>query len=332
LKLVELDPERRLADRLHPPGLDPRFDDRDPARWRFLLNNITGLLAVTNQQLTASADFSLRRVGDLRHRFDFVGQYAPDGYELGSTWSYGWGDEVTPLRLAQRTGLGLTGDMLRVSRGIGHPGYEVSATAFHVYDTRPSLISAYEGKGLSMRLVLARGADRDGRSYTYARASASALGIVPLSGYHALVGRVRGDALVGDPPAQQDLRLGGRYTTGRGYEVDEGFGRRRLVASVEDRHAWSVNTRSDLFGLMMLTGVEGAVFADAVYMPLSTPACGRDVFFDVGYGLRFLVDVLNVSPSSIAVDVGVPLNRCAAAGDRAPVTVYLAFVQSFLVF
>lgn len=331
-EVVELDPDRRLADRLHPPGFDPRFDDRDPARWRFLLNNITGLLAVTNQQLTASADFSLRRIGDLRHRLDFVGQYAPDSYELGTVWSYGWGEEITPLRLANRTGLGLTGDVLRVSKGIGKPGYELSATAFHVHDTRPSLITAYEGQGLSMRVTVAGGLDRDGGSYGYARASASALRIVPLSGYHALVGRLRADVLVGDPPPQQNLRQGGRYTAGRGYEVDEGFGRRRVVASIEDRHAWSVGTRSDLFGLLTLTGVEGALFADAVYLPLRAPSCGTDVFFDAGYGLRFLVDVLSVSPSSIALDVGVPLNRCAAAGDRAPVTVYLAFVQSFLVF
>ena len=85
-------------------------------------------------------------------------------------------------------------------------------------------------------------------------------------------------------------------------------------------------------GLNLRDCFEGAFFADAVYLPMDEPGCRRDTFYDVGYGVRFLGDILNVYPGSLAVDVGVPLNRCARERDRLPITVYLAFVQSFLAF
>ncbi|OGO78534.1 MAG: hypothetical protein A3K41_07615 [Chloroflexi bacterium RIFOXYD12_FULL_57_15] len=61
--------------------------------------------------------------------------------------------------------------------------------------------------------------------------------------------------------------------------------------------------------------------------------CDRSAFFDVGYGLRFIGEVMGVTPAAITVDFGVPLGRCVCeesrTNQRAPVTVYVGFVQSF---
>ena len=78
----------------------------------------------------------------------------------------------------------------------------------------------------------------------------------------------------------------------------------------------------------MWSRLEGAFFANATYLPNHNTSCANPFFFDVGYGLRFIGDVLNISPAAIVVDVGVPLNPCAKRDEHQPVTVYLSFIQS----
>ena len=80
--------------------------------------------------------------------------------------------------------------------------------------------------------------------------------------------------------------------------------------------------------------------ADAIYLdqedafrpPKSSASCGDEVFADAGYGLRFLVDLMNISPAALTIDVGTPLTRCGGAQNESPVAVYIAFVQSLLAF
>ena len=81
----------------------------------------------------------------------------------------------------------------------------------------------------------------------------------------------------------------------------------------------------------MWTRLEGAFFADAVYLPNHDGACSQEKFYDVGYGLRFIGDVLSISPAMIALDFGFPVTSCSAVQDR-PMAVYLSFLQSFTTF
>ncbi|MEO1171667.1 MAG: hypothetical protein AAFX94_06405, partial [Myxococcota bacterium] len=118
----------------------------------------------------------------------------------------------------------------------------------------------------------------------------------------------------------------------RGFEPTELRGDARVIGSVEWRHAFAVAGRVDLGGLLMWTRLEGAAFADAVYMPNDRPDCGGDMFYDVGYGLRFIGDVLNVTPAAFTIDLGVPLNRCDDETDRVPFSIYVGFLQSFIPF
>ena len=117
-------------------------------------------------------------------------------------------------------------------------------------------------------------------------------------------------------------------------------GRRRAVATLEHRHALISGMRTDVGGLFTLTRIEGAFFADAIYLdqedafrpPKSSARCGDELFADAGYGLRFLVDLMNISPAALTVDVGTPLTRCGGAQNESAVAIYIAFVQSLLAF
>ena len=66
----------------------------------------------------------------------------------------------------------------------------------------------------------------------------------------------------------------------------------------------------------MWTRFEGALFANSVYLPENDSICGRQAFHDVGYGLRFIGDVVSVSPAMAALDFGFPLSGCKASIRR----------------
>ncbi len=332
LRVVELDPHGRVVELLALEGIGPRFDNREPQRWRFLLNNITSLIAVTNREFTAAADFSLRRIHDLRYRADFFMLYSPSSTGLASTLSVGFGQPVTPLVLAERLGLSLAYERLRADRDGAVPGDQLSTQLFYRYDDRQSPYWSFSGHGYSARLAWGLGQDRDGTRHSFAQAGVSGLGILPLTLHQALVGRLRADFTWGDAPAQNGLRLGDRYRAARGYERDEAKSTRRVVASGEYRHVLDAHADTDFWGLATWSRFEGALFADAVYLPVKRLGCEQSMFYDVGYGLRWIVDVFGVSPAEFAVDMGVPLNRCADEQDRIPIAVYIAFDQSFSVF
>ncbi len=330
---IELDEKGRLTELVHPPGEGPRYDNRTPPRWRFLLNNISGVVAVTNKQLVGDVDFTLRRIHDLRYRYDFQVRGSPEAAGVAAGLSYAFGAEVTPLRLAHRAGALLRVDRLFYSGPGTTSGFQGTAQTFYSYETRQGNISSFHGDGVSVRASVSVAHDEvSGNQQHSARLGASAFHLFPFASDIALLARVRADRLLGDVPAQLGLELGDRYVGGRGYERDEARSDRRALASLELRHGAEGDAATDLGGLIMLTGFEGAVFADAIWLPMDEPGCRRDTFYDVGYGVRFFGDILNVYPGSLAVDVGVPLVRCARERDRLPFTVYLSFVQSFFTF
>lgn len=326
---VEIDPDGRLVELYHADGEAPRFNNREPKAWRFLLNNISSLIAVTNEQVTASVDFSLRRIHDLRWRTNFSALYGPPAIGGATTLSYGFGEEVTPLRLVQRVGLSAVYERLRTERGHGEPAHQGTLMAWYNYDDRLSPYWSFEGKGISARLAGTYSVPDEGEPGSHALLGLSGFYIVPVAFGHALLGRLRGDILLGDALEQNDLRLGAVYRGARGFERDEVFGRRRVIATVEYRHLLEGDGRTDIGGLLTWSRFEGGLFADAVYIPVDRPRCRKSFFYDVGYGVHFIADILNVAPAEISIDFGLPLNRCADEKDnRRPVTVYVSFVQS----
>ncbi len=331
-KLVEVDPFERTVQLAAQPGETTRYNDRSSPRWRFLLNDITGIFAITNSQVSANADFALRRIHDLRYAFGFTASYAPESVGLGASAIYKFGKAVTPLQLADRVGLGLGYNRLRGNFDNATPGDLLSLSLGYSHDDRLNPYFSFEGAGWSLSSGVAYGRDDAGVDYVFGQLGAGVLQIWQLGLAHALVGRLRGDILLGDAPKQSELRLGGRYRGGRGYEVNEARGTKRITASAEYRHILEADMRSDWLRLFTFTRVEGAFFGDVVVLPVERDGCNRSVFTDVGYSVRFIGDVFNLYTSSLGLDFGFPLNRCPDERDRFPVTIYASFLQSFASF
>lgn len=307
---VIIDPHHRLVELAPPEGRLARWNNTEENEWRFLLNNILGVVAVTNQQLSGQANFGLRRLNDLRYGFTFDVYGGPTGYGLSAGGYYNFGKQLTPLRLAESLGISMSASKLRIDQGTGSNGYVGSLGIGYSYNDRNSIYYAFRGTGFSTGASVA-GANLDtGENQGWTSFYSQIHHLFPFGFHNALLLRLRGNILFGQPVAQGLLRLGSRTAAGRGYETTELFGRQRVVATAEHRHALALAERTDFFGLLMWTRLEGALFADAVYLPNSRADCGRDVFFDVGYSLRFIGDVLNVSPKLLSVDIGIPLNRC----------------------
>lgn len=327
---VQLDPDNRLVELWHPPGYGPRYDNRVPPRWRLLLNNISGLVAVTNQQISLAADFGLRRINNLGQEFEFYAAIGPGVVSAAVVSTFKFGGEITPLRLAESVAVSASFNHLRTERGISLPGDEITLSTQYSYDTRLNAYSSFTGQGVTALGTGGIGRSDNGELYGYGKLAFGALQLFQLSLNHALVLRLRADVMFGTPAPQDLLRLGARYVGARGFEQDELRGKTRVLASGEYRHVLTGQSRNDLWGVLLLTRLEGAVFADAAYLPAGRADCPGDMHYDVGYGLRAMMDMLNLSPSSLQIDVGFPLNRCAAEQvGRVPVTVYLGFVQSF---
>ena len=332
-KSVQLDPDGRLAELWHDPGVLPRYDNRVPKRWRFLLNDISGLFAVTNQQISLAIDFTLRRINDLRFDFDVAAFYAPGMAGAQISAARNFGAEITPLRLAQSVSLTLTATHLREELDVSTPGDQVGLGVDYSYDSRLGRYWDFRGTGLDASISGNLGQDTLNRGYAYIYAGVAGLQLVPLGFNAAWVSRLRVDGNLGAAPPQNRLRLGGRYLGARGYENDEARGERRVLVSQELRHTLQGASRNDAWGLLMLTRLEGAFFADAVYLPVNRMGCHQSWFYDVGYGVRFDAEILNLSPVSLQLDVGLPLNRCPDMVDvKTPVTVYLSIIQSFASF
>ncbi|MBT6432406.1 MAG: hypothetical protein HOK28_04895 [Deltaproteobacteria bacterium] len=327
-----IDPESRLVEHLHPTGEESRYNNYRYPRWRFLLNNISGLFAVTNQELSLAADFSLRQVYDLRYRYRFSVYYTPVSIGGSAALAYGFGPKLNALRLSHALSIRTAYSYLR-DEGIDLPtGHLGRLSLSYSHDTRISPYFAFEGRGWNTSI--STGYHRTtAEPGVYGTASAAIFGILPLPGRQGLMGRLRVDGMVGNAPDQASLRLGGLYRGSRGYESDAARGDVfRALATIEHRHALFTAAKINFWGALMWTRLEGAFFANATYLPNHDSACGSPMFYDVGYGLRFIGDALNISPAAIVVDVGVPLTRCAKRETHQPVTVYLSFLQSLTSF
>ncbi|MEZ4271344.1 MAG: hypothetical protein R3C68_07900 [Myxococcota bacterium] len=79
----------------------------------------------------------------------------------------------------------------------------------------------------------------------------------------------------------------------------------RLIGSLEYRHRLEGDGRADLGGVVTLNRLALLLPMPCTCM-VDRPGCRRDVFYDVGYGLRFIGDMLNIAPGSLQIDFGVP--------------------------
>jgi hypothetical protein len=327
LRSIEIDPALRLHETSTHPYEHPSFNNRTPKRWRLLLTNLSSLLGITAKQIAFNADVILRQIYDTRWFYSSKLAYTPRNISVYAGVHRGFGKTITPLARAHYASLTWGYDYLRSNAVLGASGQQVSLNMAYTYDTRLRAVSSFRGEGFSARAHLAHAWKNTSETYTYGTLGASALKLWPLGTQQALLARVGVDGVAGHAPSQYGVRLGGRYRGLRGYEEDEAWGTMRVTASLEWRHTLASLHNHSFWGLFTLTDLEGALFADAAYF--KSNVCTGENFYDVGYGLRWIGEVFNISPMVLAVDVGVPFSRCTAHTRKQPFTVFMAFNQSF---
>lgn len=325
LSEIELDPEHRLAEYHLKPGEHPKFNNVSGHRLRVRLTRLSASFGFSAAEVFAGIDISVRREYDLHNYFGFGADYDPSGFGVNGRYSYSFGPRVTPDYLAYHVGATLSLDRLTQGfAGASDAVYMATSFVSLSYDDRPSDRTAM--RGFAWQIYAALGLPIGRAPFGYA--GASILKIFQLADAHAIALRLRTGSTIGDAPEQAKYALGGRFNA-RGFPLGELTRNARITASAEYRHELFRGFRASLFDLVYLDGVEGAFFGDAVFLADTIPGLFRyeNMFFDVGYGIRFLFDQLGVNPGVLSVDLGVPLKRYDPS--RLPVSVYLDFVQSF---
>jgi len=316
LSLVEIDPRGRLYEDLPGSNDDLKFDDRRPARWKFIYNNFGGLVQVfPTFALDLSLDFSLQRILDLKNAMRFLIFTSAASY-VGVSASYTriFGRKITAAALSSHATFGVSASRLNPDFGKDVGAGSVQGTAVGAgvsigYDDR---LFAWEpwralslGAGLSGTLTLLD----NGTVLSQTTASAGYSQIVKLADGHGFAVSFGGAATFGDLRIQRQLLQVGGAGGLRGYDPAALPTRLRLLARMEYRHVFVHSLDWSLAHAIYVRGIGGAFFVEgALLSGCEGYGIGpQDRAADVGYSLRFFGDWLGVSQTTFNIDVAVPL-------------------------
>ncbi|MCK6546619.1 BamA/TamA family outer membrane protein [Myxococcota bacterium] len=350
LSLVELDPAHRLGEVPTADDPSPRYDNRDPKRWKILLNNFYAQLLASESQVDTAIDVGIERAYDVRWSHAVRVDYEPAAIGLSARASYGFGEPVTPARMSTFAGAMLEGAYLR-------PGFGHGAGCAGLEDERAFALSAALSLGYDDRgTAWAPDAGRAGRaaleySHVFGSRAECSQGVVRevsrdalalvvkgveewrFGGAHRLSVRAKaGLMLAGDPREQLLFRAGGR-TNVRGYRSDALQGRVQAILSGEWLHTLAGELDEDFLHFTWVQGLDGALFADVATVTDGLGTLGEaPLLADVGYGVRLYIDYFGVRPGVMAIDVALPLFDAQGRADVGSPAVYIDFTQSFLLF
>ena len=327
LASVEIDPRARLIETAVGslrPSDDPRYDNRDPQRWRLIYEGFGALLDVT--QLTASfeAAFELKPQHDLRHAI-LLRAFHTQATTIGVGASYDWffGQQADKNNLTSALVAGLAASRLDPSFGqavgagnVPQPGYRLSASVGVDHDTRDYLIDPWRAIGLDVGASYALTMLASGEQLSQVGLGVEALRLFELLPGHVLALDVTTSAQFGT------LRLGSQLTDAggldglRGYQPADLLARANAIGRLQLRDDYVSALDWNMLHFTTVRGFAGTVFADAAALT----TCGdytfsRDrVFSDVGYSFRVLHDAFGVYQQLLSIDLAFPL-KDRAGGD-----------------
>jgi hypothetical protein len=342
---VEIDPRRRLHESGRSASSDdPRFDNRDPPRFKFLYNGFGALLNFSDLSLGLLWDFSFRRVHDTRNDLRLT-IFSSRGVTIGGSIGYSrhFGRAVTPIRRAASVGATLrlsrldgdftdSEDATRLSLSVG-VGTDDRLYLFHPLSVRGASIGAsasvtrFDGSG-DLRRTGSIAGDLT-RIFT------------PVEG-HTIVANLEGALVFGDIVSRSQLLGAGGPGGLRGYLADELFGRARVLGHLEWRGAIRSDLDVNVGHWIVVRGIGAALFVDGGAIS-SCDAVGDlldadNLYANVGFGVRTFYDNLGVQQGMMALDFAIPLvlrpRECLDRGaemrlDRPPLMLYLTFVPPF---
>jgi hypothetical protein len=349
LKSVEIDPRSRLVETALGSlrrSDDPRYDNRDPPRWRLLYEGFGALLNITALTANFEAAFLLKRQHDLRQAFlltAYHNQKTDFGVGGAHFWNFGAQADKNSLDSYLLGGLNLSRINAHFGLGAGdmpQPGYQVSGRLVLAHDTRDFLFDPWHAVGGSVGVGYALTALEDGERLSQVSAAAGALRLFELAPGHVLAIDASAAATFGDIRLKVQLTDAGGQGGLRGYLPGVLLGRANAVASVQLRDDYVSGLDWNLLHFTTVRGFGGTLFADAA----AVSSCddygfsSQNVFYDVGYSFRVLHDAFGVYQQLLSIDLGIPLNPRPPAGTclghpQNPVsrtyTVQVTFFPSF---
>jgi hypothetical protein len=349
-KAVEIDPRGRLVETAVGslrPSDDPRYDNRDPARWRTIYEGFGALVNVTQITANFAAALLFKPQHDLRHQIlasVFHSETAVLGIRADYGWNFGAQADKNSLTSSLSGGLGVS----RIDPSFGllvgqrpEPGWRLSARAGLSHDTRDYLFDPWRAVGLAVGVGAAVTALADGERLSQASAGAEALRLFELHPGHVLGLDAQAGATSGDIRLATQLLAAGGPAAMRGYLADELLSRANAIATVQLRDDYVTGLDWNLLHFTTVRGFAGTLFADAAAISTCDGyGFARDrLYADAGYSFRVLHDAFGVYQQLLSIDFAVPLNRhdpyttClghpVAAHARPSFNVLVSFFPSF---
>lgn len=350
LASVRIDPRNRTLQSARPPhdNVDPLFNDRRPASFRFLYTGVGLAIAATEflSARTVTARFNaitgfalfesslrrdLRRTGHVQIARDRETDIA-----LGAGTNLWFGRKVNRQRRRARVRLFETVALLNGRSLDPRGGLRLVENIALVDDTRGFGWWPERGRSigiaLSARHTLRTSGERDDRHDLVV--DANWVHLWRIAKDHVIATSVLGEVinpLVGRSEFRALSRVGGIGGLS-GYAADEAFGRAVANAQVEYRHVFINDLRPNFAHLAWLRSIGGIAFAGAA----SSSSCdslrgwfGPSSWYGtVGYALTGYLSILGVTPQLVRIEVAAPLVRYRyeqCLGERLPD--YLAEVQ-----
>jgi hypothetical protein len=324
LKSVEVDPRHRAVETALGSlraSDDPRYDNREPPRWRFLYQGFGGLLNLSQLTVNFTAAFLVKPQHDLRHALA-LRAYHTEAVEIGAAASYlyGFGRQADKNTLAGSLLGGVSAARLDPSFGAAlgqapQPGWSFSLRAGVDHDTRDYLIDPWRTIELSAGASASVIALDSGEQLAQITGGVEALRLFELLPGHVLGIDVDAAGTGGDIRLPSQLVGAGGPLGLRGFAADELLARARVIGRVQLRDDYLTELDWNLLHFTTVRALAGTLFADAAAI---TSCDGydfsrRNVYYDVGYSFRVLHDAFGVYQQLLSIDFAVPLNRRPAS-------------------
>lgn len=326
LDVVEVDPRQRLLE-------TKLSDNRRPPYWKFVLTEFFMEYDFNSNHPLLFAQSQLRKKYGGQDRYNLGGFYQVDSYGINIGYSRLFGRSLDSLRLSH--GLGFQYGFSRLNPDdvfvdanpdqivrMTDSGFLSTVTMSYFFGNQISYTNPLQGEYGGIAFTY--GSSYLGGQFDFYEISASASKVLMLHPSHLLAFKgLVGTSGPDDMPSQVQFRLGG-ITAMRGLGIGEEkyIGRNMVLFSGEYRHFLIQDIDINL-GIFRVRDIQGALFTDAgrvtntVQENANALVIGnsvkrtsmndlfdvRDFSTDVGYGLRFFVEYLGVSPALIRFDL-----------------------------